>query len=163
MGQIKNIKLHIVTDIKGRNNIFTMPGGVTVKDVNPQEFVRAFAAHLKKSKLKVPEYVEIVKTSKAHELGPTDPDWFHVRGASRVPPPQRRCRSHPKDLRWCKEERNTAGTLLFVVVQRGEESSAISRGNQVDHERCEWRTIDCSHGETGYGSRRWADCAECCW
>merc|ERR1712168_1643862 len=60
----------------------TMPGGVTVKDVNPQDFVRAFAAHLKKSKLKVPEYVEIVKTSKAHELGPTDPDWFYVRAAS---------------------------------------------------------------------------------
>merc|ERR1711992_151869 len=86
MGQIKNIKLHIVTDIKvlhlTTTTIATMPGGVTVKDVNPQDFVRAFAAHLKKSKLKVPEYVEIVKTSKAHELGPTDPDWFYVRAAS---------------------------------------------------------------------------------
>merc|ERR1712150_54927 len=85
MGQIKNIKLHIVTDIKVftyTNQLIKMPGGVTVKDVDPQEFVRAFAAHLKKSKLKVPEYVEIVKTSKAHELGPTDPDWFYVRAAS---------------------------------------------------------------------------------
>merc|ERR1712076_126360 len=59
-----------------------MPGGVTVKDVNPQLFVKAFAAHLKKSKLKVPEFVEIVKTSKGNELGPTDPDWFYVRAAS---------------------------------------------------------------------------------
>merc|ERR1711931_8104 len=85
MGQIKNIKLHIVTDIKVPTKppkTINMPGGVTVKDVNPQDFVRAFAAHLKKSKLKVPEMVEIVKTSKAHELGPTDPDWFYVRAAS---------------------------------------------------------------------------------
>merc|ERR1711962_353072 len=84
MGQIKNIKLHIVTDIKKKKSIekVKMPGGVTVKDVSPQEFVRAFAAHLKKSKLKVPEMVEIVKTSKAHELGPLDPAWFYVRAAS---------------------------------------------------------------------------------
>merc|ERR1711993_23699 len=127
MGQIKNIKLHIVTDIKGRNNIFTMPGGVTVKDVNPQEFVRAFAAHLKKSKLKVPEYVEIVKSSRTRThrsrlvLRPCC-----VRGPSCVSPPQRRCRSHPKDLRRCEEKRNTTGTLLFVVVQCGEEGSSIA-------------------------------------
>merc|ERR1712189_49885 len=87
MGQIKNIKLHIVTDIKvstkpPQKKITTMPGGATVKDVDPQQFVIAFAAHLKKSKLKVPEFVEIVKTSKAHELGPLDPDWFYVRAAS---------------------------------------------------------------------------------
>merc|ERR1712159_615674 len=85
MGQIKNIKLHIVTDIKAQlshKNQLKMPGGATVKDVNPQDFVKAFAAHLKKSKLKVPEFVEIVKTSKAHELGPTDPDWYYVRAAS---------------------------------------------------------------------------------
>merc|ERR1711962_1706797 len=69
MGQIKNIKLHIVTDIK----VPTKP---------PQQIIVAFAAHLKKSKLKVPEFVEIVKTSKAHELRPLDPDWFYVRAAS---------------------------------------------------------------------------------
>lgn len=38
-----------------------MPG-VTVKDVNQQEFVRALAAFLKKSgKLKVPDWVDTVK------------------------------------------------------------------------------------------------------
>merc|ERR1712072_1612771 len=89
MGQIKNIKLHIVTDIKVPSGLkqkqtAKMPGGVTVKDVDPQTFVVAFAAHLKKSKLKVPEFVTIVKTSKAHELGPTDPDWYYVRAASVV-------------------------------------------------------------------------------
>ena len=42
----------------------TMPG-VTVKDVNQQEFVRALAAFLKKSgKLKVPEWVGTVKLAK---------------------------------------------------------------------------------------------------
>merc|ERR1712062_467548 len=134
MGQIKNIKLHIVTDIKGRNNIFTMPGGVTVKDVNPQEFVRAFAAHLKKSKLKVPEYVEIVKPSsprtRAHRsrlvLRPC-----RVSGPSRVPATERRCRCCKEDLRRCEEERHEAGTFLFVVVERCEESSSIARRDQV--------------------------------
>ncbi|XP_066928011.1 small ribosomal subunit protein eS19-like [Clytia hemisphaerica] len=59
-----------------------MPG-VTVKDVCPQKFVVAFAAHLKKSnKMKVPEFVEIVKTSKAKEIGPVDPDWYYVRAAA---------------------------------------------------------------------------------
>merc|ERR1711931_48257 len=84
MGTDKNIKLHIVTDIKGSRvkEVYKMPGGVTVKDVSPQKFVIAFAAHLKKSKLKVPEFVEIVKTSKGKELGPTDPDWFYIRAAA---------------------------------------------------------------------------------
>merc|ERR1712241_1654331 len=159
MGQIKNIKLHIVTDIKGRNNIFTMPGGVTVKDVNPQEFVKAFAAHLKKSKLKVPEYVEIVKTSKAHELGPTDPDWFYVSGASCVPATERRCRCCKEDIRRCEEKRHETGTLLFVVVERGEEGSSIARGNQVGDEGRERWTVDCSHGQTGYGSCCWTACS----
>ncbi|OWK16526.1 RPS19, partial [Cervus elaphus hippelaphus] len=47
----------IFSYMKGR----TVPG-VTVKDVNQQEFVRAWAAFLKKSgKLKVPEWVDTGK------------------------------------------------------------------------------------------------------
>merc|ERR1712071_576552 len=70
----------ITTCVTYRNK---MPGGVTVKDVDPQRFVIAFAAHLKKSnKLKVPEFVEIVKTSKAKEIGPVDPDWYYIRAAA---------------------------------------------------------------------------------
>ncbi|KAH0518505.1 40S ribosomal protein S19 [Microtus ochrogaster] len=47
-----------------------MPG-VTVKDVNRHEFVRALAAFLKKSgKLKVPEWVDTVKLAKHKELAP---------------------------------------------------------------------------------------------
>lgn len=97
-----------------------MPGGgVTVKDVNQQEFVRALAAFLKKSvqlslclviiyftglwhhdrivlavcteahfepwcfdrsgKLKVPDWVDIVKLAKHKELAPCDENWFYIR------------------------------------------------------------------------------------
>lgn len=37
---------------------------------------------IRTGKLKVPEFVEIVKTSKGAELGPTDPDWYYVRAAA---------------------------------------------------------------------------------
>jgi small subunit ribosomal protein S19e len=55
-----------------------MPG-VTVKEVNQQEFVRAFAAFFKKSgKLKVPEWVDPVKLVKYEELAPYDENWFYT-------------------------------------------------------------------------------------
>uniref|UniRef100_A0A8C8HAZ4 Small ribosomal subunit protein eS19 n=1 Tax=Oncorhynchus tshawytscha TaxID=74940 RepID=A0A8C8HAZ4_ONCTS len=61
-----------------------MPG-VTVKDVNQQEFVRALSAFLKKSgKLKVPDWVDIVKLAKHKELAPSDENWFYTRAASTV-------------------------------------------------------------------------------
>uniref|UniRef100_A0A8W4F6S6 Ribosomal protein S19 n=1 Tax=Sus scrofa TaxID=9823 RepID=A0A8W4F6S6_PIG len=50
-----------------------MPG-VTVKDMNPQEFIRVLAAFLKKSgKLKVPEWVDTVKLTKHKEVTPGVP------------------------------------------------------------------------------------------
>uniref|UniRef100_A0A674GKZ0 Small ribosomal subunit protein eS19 n=1 Tax=Taeniopygia guttata TaxID=59729 RepID=A0A674GKZ0_TAEGU len=56
-----------------------MPG-VTVKDVNQQEFVRALAAFLKKSgKLKVPDWADTVKLAKHKELAPYDENWFYTR------------------------------------------------------------------------------------
>ncbi|XP_077986020.1 small ribosomal subunit protein eS19-like [Glandiceps talaboti] len=59
-----------------------MPG-VTVKDVDQHEFVKAFSAFLKKSgKLKAPEWVDIVKLGKFKELAPYDPDWYYTRAAS---------------------------------------------------------------------------------
>uniref|UniRef100_A0A2K5C9M2 40S ribosomal protein S19 n=1 Tax=Aotus nancymaae TaxID=37293 RepID=A0A2K5C9M2_AOTNA len=52
--------------------------GVTVKEVNQQEFVRALAAFLKKSwKLKVPEWL-----AKHKELAPYDENWVYTRAAS---------------------------------------------------------------------------------
>nr|ALS05090.1 40S ribosomal protein S19 [Centropages tenuiremis] len=56
---------------------------VSVKDVDQQKFVVAFAAFLKKSgKMPVPEWVDIVKTGIAKELAPYDEDWFYTRTAS---------------------------------------------------------------------------------
>ncbi|PRD20552.1 UNVERIFIED_CONTAM: 40S ribosomal protein S19 [Trichonephila clavipes] len=53
---------------------------VTVKDVNQMQFVKALAAHLKKTgKLKVPEWVDVVKTGVYKELAPYDEDWFYTR------------------------------------------------------------------------------------
>ncbi|XP_016834399.1 40S ribosomal protein S19 isoform X3 [Cricetulus griseus] len=95
-----------------------MPG-VTVKDVNQQEFVRALAAFLKKSgKLKVPEWVDTVKLAKHKELAPYDENWFYTRAAwelvlhtscfhSTAPVPPRWCwgRLHDQDLRRTAEKR----------------------------------------------------------
>lgn len=59
-----------------------MPGQ-TVKDVDQEKIVQGVALFLKKSgKLKVPDNMDIVKTSKAKELSPSSPDWFYVRCAS---------------------------------------------------------------------------------
>ncbi|XP_057614587.1 40S ribosomal protein S19-like [Chionomys nivalis] len=59
-----------------------MPG-VTVKEVNQPEFVRALAAFFKKSaKLKVSEWVDTVKLAKHKELAPYDKNWFYTRAAS---------------------------------------------------------------------------------
>ncbi|XP_031559276.1 40S ribosomal protein S19-like [Actinia tenebrosa] len=60
-----------------------MPGGATVKDVNAHDFVKAMAAFLKKSgNLKVPDWVDLVKTGKYKELAPYDSDWYYVRAAA---------------------------------------------------------------------------------
>lgn len=57
-----------------------MAGGATVKDVNPHDFVKAYAAYLKRAgKLEVPKWVDIVKTGPYKELAPYDPDWFYIR------------------------------------------------------------------------------------
>lgn len=59
-----------------------MPG-TTVKDVEQDKVVVAVALFLKKSgKLKLPDNLDIIKTSKTKELGPSNPDWFYVRCAS---------------------------------------------------------------------------------
>ncbi|XP_070494749.1 small ribosomal subunit protein eS19A [Chironomus tepperi] len=59
-----------------------MPG-LTVKDVDQDKIVQGVALFLKKSgKLKVPDNMDVVKTSKAKELSPTNADWFYVRCAS---------------------------------------------------------------------------------
>ncbi|KNA16999.1 hypothetical protein SOVF_083970 [Spinacia oleracea] len=60
-----------------------MEGGKTVKDVSPHDFVKAYAAHLKRSgKMELPHWTDIVKTGKLKELAPYDADWYYIRAAS---------------------------------------------------------------------------------
>ncbi|KAL6013446.1 Protein component of the small (40S) ribosomal subunit [Asimina triloba] len=55
----------------------------TVKDVSPHDFVKAYAAHLKRSgKVELPDWADIVKTARFKELAPYDPDWYYIRAAS---------------------------------------------------------------------------------
>ncbi|KAI9597899.1 40S ribosomal protein S19-A [Syncephalis fuscata] len=57
--------------------------GATVKDVDAQAFVKAYAAHLKRSgKVELPKWVDLVKTGSYKELAPYESDWFYVRAAS---------------------------------------------------------------------------------
>ncbi|KAG6578553.1 40S ribosomal protein S19-3, partial [Cucurbita argyrosperma subsp. sororia] len=61
----------------------SMATAKTVKDVSPHEFVKAYAAHLKRSgKVELPPWTDIVKTARFKELAPYDPDWYYVRAAS---------------------------------------------------------------------------------
>uniref|UniRef100_T1IHB2 40S ribosomal protein S19 n=1 Tax=Strigamia maritima TaxID=126957 RepID=T1IHB2_STRMM len=56
---------------------------VSVKDVDQAAFVRALSAFLKKTgRLKVPEWIDCVKTGHFKELAPYDDDWFYTRVAS---------------------------------------------------------------------------------
>merc|ERR1712241_782515 len=61
---------------------FRMPS-IGVKDVDQQRFTVALAAFFKKSgKVKLPEWVDLVKTNVAKELAPFDEDWYYIRIAS---------------------------------------------------------------------------------
>jgi len=56
---------------------------VTVKDVPAAEFIKVYAAHLKRqNKLRLPKWTEYVKTGCLKELSPLDPDWYYIRAAS---------------------------------------------------------------------------------
>ena len=56
---------------------------VGVKDVDQNEFVKGVSAFLKKSgKLRVPEWVDMVKTAAYKELAPYDEDWYYTRCAA---------------------------------------------------------------------------------
>mmetsp|Transcript_106261 Transcript_106261/g.295867 ORF Transcript_106261/g.295867 Transcript_106261/m.295867 type:complete len:161 (-) Transcript_106261:63-545(-) len=57
----------------------------TVKDVEAEKFIAAFAQHLKRQgRFEIPKWADVVKTSKAKELPPLNPDWLYVRTASMV-------------------------------------------------------------------------------
>lgn len=57
--------------------------GVSVRDVDAQKFIEAYAAFLKRQgKLTIPGWVDTVKTGHYKELPPQSMDWFYVRAAS---------------------------------------------------------------------------------
>merc|ERR1712187_180280 len=58
---------------------------VSVKDVQAAKFIEAFAQHLKRQgRFEIPKWADVVKTGKAKELPPNNPDWLYVRTASMV-------------------------------------------------------------------------------
>merc|ERR1712217_352839 len=58
---------------------------VSVKDVEAAKFIESFAQHLKRQgRFEIPKWADVVKTGKAKELPPNDPDWLYVRTASMV-------------------------------------------------------------------------------
>eukprot|EP00761_Pharyngomonas_kirbyi_P010053 gb/GECH01010071.1/.p1 GENE.gb/GECH01010071.1/~~gb/GECH01010071.1/.p1 ORF type:complete len:145 (+),score=27.34 gb/GECH01010071.1/:1-435(+) len=60
-----------------------MAKGVTVKDVPAAEFIKEYAAHLKRTgKIQEPKWVDIAKTGVHRQLPPQDPDWYYIRLAS---------------------------------------------------------------------------------
>ncbi|KAJ6793352.1 40S ribosomal protein S19-like [Iris pallida] len=55
----------------------------TVKDVSPNDFVKEYSAHLKRSgKMELPHWTDIVKTRRFKELAPYDLDWYYIRAVS---------------------------------------------------------------------------------
>ncbi|CAH0488613.1 unnamed protein product [Peronospora farinosa] len=57
--------------------------GVTVRDVKPADFIKAYAEHLKRSgKIELPAWWDVVKTASFKESSPADPDWYYIRAAS---------------------------------------------------------------------------------
>merc|ERR1711874_347439 len=63
--------------------IFFQDASIGVNDVDQQIFTVALAAFFKKSgKVKLPEWVDLVKTNVAKELAPFDEDWYYTRIAS---------------------------------------------------------------------------------
>eukprot|EP00953_Heterococcus_sp_UTEX-ZZ885_P027734 14842-Heterococcus_DN1.PRE.5 len=61
------------------------PRGITVRDVAPAKFIKAYADHLKNTgRFELPPWVDLVKTATQRELAPYDPDWYYVRAADHM-------------------------------------------------------------------------------
>eukprot|EP00438_Fugacium_kawagutii_P025520 Skav228447 [mRNA] locus=scaffold1058:59719:61397:- [translate_table: standard] len=57
--------------------------GITPQDVEPEKFIKAFSQHLKRQgRFELPKWADVVKTSKAKELPPSDPEpWTRGEGS----------------------------------------------------------------------------------
>ncbi|GMI54810.1 hypothetical protein ScalyP_jg10357 [Parmales sp. scaly parma] len=59
------------------------PRGITVRDIAPKDFIKAYAEHLKNSdKFSLPNWSDLVKTAVFKELAPYGEDWYYIRAAS---------------------------------------------------------------------------------
>jgi len=60
-------------------------GCVTVRDIQAEKFISAYAEVLKNNdKFVVPKWTDLVKTGVHKELAPYDPDWYFIRAAAIV-------------------------------------------------------------------------------
>ncbi|XP_043856548.1 40S ribosomal protein S19-like [Dromiciops gliroides] len=103
--------------------------GVTMKDMNQQEFIWVLAAFLKKSrKLKVPEWVDTVKLAKHKDLAPYDKNWFYIPAASTACHLYLRGRVrggiHDQDLQRAPEQWGHAQSLQQRLQEHGLEGPA---------------------------------------
>ena len=138
-----------------------MPG-VTVKDVNQQEFVRALAAFLKKSgKLKVLEWVDTVKLAKHKELALYDENWFYTPAASTarhlapVPPGWRWGWLHDQDLWGAPEEWRHAQPLQQRLQERGPAGPPSPGGAENGGKGPRWGPQTDASGTERSGQNRW--------
>merc|ERR1712210_119033 len=140
------------------NSVQTMPS-VCVKDVDQQEFVKAFSQFLKNSgKVKVPEWADIVKTATHKELAPYDPDWFYVRCASlarHLYMRKRRCWCFPKGVRWIPTPRCCSKPLPRRQRKPHPKGPPGSRSLQDPREVQLPRTSYYPSRTTRYGPSRW--------
>ncbi|CAM9267988.1 unnamed protein product [Choristocarpus tenellus] len=59
------------------------PRGITVRDVAPADFIKAYADHLKNTgRVELPSWCDLVKTAPHKEMCPFDPDWYYIRAAA---------------------------------------------------------------------------------
>jgi small subunit ribosomal protein S19e len=55
----------------------------TVRDVQAEAFIKAYAAHMKRSsKINPPEWTDMVKTATWKDTGPIEMDWYFTRAAA---------------------------------------------------------------------------------
>jgi len=139
----------------------TTKQSVTVRDISAPAFIKAYAAHLKKTNwLKVPDWVDIVKTAHFKELCPSDPDWFYVRTASvarkiylrggtgigalkkvyggsnrRGPRPPVFCKGSGKIARYIVQQLRQIGVVEDLVIAGKIHGRKISREGQKDLDR----------------------------
>jgi len=139
----------------------TTKQSVTVRDISAPAFIKAYAAHLKKTNwLKVPDWVDIVKTGHYKELCPNDPDWFYVRTASvarkiylrggtgigalkkvyggsfrRGPRPPVFCNGSGKIARYIVQQLRQIGVVEDLVIAGKIRGRKVSREGQKDLDR----------------------------